>query len=71
MKLLLERRAHTSRLMTVGSPVLATLLMIVVGAILFAARGVDPWQGLYVYFIEPVASLWSIEELVVKATPLV
>ena len=57
--------------MTVVSPLLAVLLMVIVGAILFAARGVDPWRGLYVYFIEPVASLWSIEELVVKATPLV
>ena len=71
MKLLFEQRPQPSRVMTVVSPLLAILLMVIVGAILFTARGVDPWRGLYVYFIEPVASLWSIEELVVKATPLV
>ena len=71
MKLLFEKRPQPSRVMTVVSPVLAILLMVIVGAILFAARGIDPWRGLYVYFIEPVTTLWSIEELVVKATPLV
>ena len=71
MKLQLEQRQHPSRLMTVLSPALAILLMVIVGGVMFAARGIDPLQGLYVYFIEPVTTLWSIEELVVKATPLV
>lgn len=57
--------------MVIGSPLLAILLTVVVGAILFAAHGLSPLEALYVYFIEPVTTLWSIEELIVKATPLV
>ena len=57
--------------MLIGSPVLAVFLTIIVGGILFAIRGLDPLPALYVYFIEPVTSWWSIEELAVKATPLV
>ena len=71
MNLQFERRRHPSRAMMVGSPVLAILLTVIVGGILFAARGLDPLPALYVYFIEPVTTLWSIEEIVVKATPLV
>ena len=71
MKLLFEKRPQPSRVMTVLSPILAIVLMVIVGGILFAARGIEPLRGLYVYFIEPVATLWSIEELIVKATPLV
>ena len=71
MTLQFEQRAHPSRAMVVLSPVLAMLLTVVVGGILFAARGLPPLPALYVYFIEPVTTLWSIEELIVKATPLV
>ena len=35
------------------------------------ARGLDPLHALYVYFVEPVTTLWSIEELIVKTAPLV
>ena len=31
-----------------------------------AARGLDPLEALYVYFVEPVTTMWWIEELVVK-----
>ena len=71
MTLQFEKRQHPSRVMVVGSPVLAILLTVIVGGILFAARGLEPLPALYVYFVEPVTTLWSIEELVVKATPLV
>ena len=71
MKLLFEQRPQPSRVMTVLSPLLAILLMVIVGGILFAARGIEPLRGLYVYFIEPVTTLWSLKELIVKATPLV
>ena len=57
--------------MALLSPVLAVVLTLITGAIIFALRGIDPLHGLYVYFIEPLTPLWSLEQLVVKATPLV
>jgi simple sugar transport system permease protein len=71
MRLVLERRPEHSRLMTVLSPVLAIGLTLIAGAIIFGLRGLDPVHALYVYFIEPLTTLWSLEQLVVKATPLV
>ncbi|HVR67142.1 MAG TPA: ABC transporter permease [Verrucomicrobiae bacterium] len=71
MRLVLEKRAEHSRLMMVLSPLLAILLTVIVGGIIFSLRGLEPLHALYVYFIEPVMSLWSVEQLMVKAAPLV
>jgi simple sugar transport system permease protein len=57
--------------MALLSPVLALLLTLVTGAIIFSLRGLNPVDSLYVYFIEPLTQLWSVEQLIVKATPLV
>nr|WP_319381167.1 ABC transporter permease [Thiomicrorhabdus sp.] len=38
---------------------------------LFSLMGTSPWEGLYVFFIEPVSSLYGLGELAVKATPLI
>ncbi|SER08185.1 nucleoside ABC transporter membrane protein [Faunimonas pinastri] len=56
--------------MSVLSPVIAIVMTLILGAVLFTALGVNPAQALYVYFVEPVTQLWSLEELVVKAAPL-
>jgi general nucleoside transport system permease protein len=53
------------------SPMIALGLTIVIGAVIFAIIGVDPLAALYVYFIKPLTALWSIEDLIVKMTPLV
>ena len=71
MKLFLERRAQSSRPMAYLSPVIAVALTVVVGGIMFAALGLNPWEALYIFFIDPVMSLWSLEELLVKTAPLV
>ena len=71
MSLLLERRDEQSTLMAYLSPGIAIVLTVLAGGIIFAARGLDPLHALFVYFIEPLTTLWSIEELIVKATPLV
>ncbi len=71
MRLELEKRAEQSRLMVVVSPLIAIGLTLIAGAILFAALGHDPVRALTVYFIEPVTAAWSLQELFVKATPLV
>ena len=39
--------------------------------ILFAALGENPAEALYVFFIEPLTASWSLQGLVVKATPLI
>jgi simple sugar transport system permease protein len=69
--LLLERRPERSRAMAYASPLLAIALTLVIGGIIFAIRGLDPIEALYVYFVEPVTTVWSLQELVVKAAPLV
>ncbi len=71
MILILEKRSERSKLMALMSPVLAIAITVVVGGFIFTGLGLNPFKALYVYFVEPVTSLWSIEELIVKATPLV
>ncbi len=70
MRLVLEKRAERSGLMTVLSPIIAIVLTVVTGGIIFALRGLNPLEALYVYFVEPMTSSWSIEQLIIKATPL-
>lgn len=67
----LSRRPQHSALFSVLSPFIALLLTILVGAILFLFMGKNPASALYFYFIEPLAEVWSIHELLVKAAPLI
>jgi simple sugar transport system permease protein len=71
MRLVLEKRATASRPMMVLSPLIAVTLTLLVSAALFLALGKDPLRALYVYFIEPLTQAWSLQELAVKAAPLV
>ena len=71
MQLVLEKRSDRSQFFAVASPFLALLLTLIAGGLIFAARGINPLEGLYVYFVEPLTQVWSVEQLVVKATPLV
>lgn len=71
MRLELEKRAEDSKLMSLLSPVLAILLTLASGAVLFAMLGLNPAEALFVYFIEPLITAWSLQELIVKASPLI
>jgi ABC-type uncharacterized transport system permease subunit len=71
MLLELVPRAERSTLFSVLSPVVALAVTLVFGLILFTALGVDPFRALYIFFIEPLTQLWSVEELIVKAAPLI
>ena len=71
MRIELTRRPAPSLQMTVLSPLVAVALTVVTGSIVFAAFGVNPAEALYVFFIEPLTAAWSLEELVIKATPIV
>ncbi len=71
MQLVLERRPERSTAIAVASPLIAVALTIVTFAILFAIMGKNPLSAIYVYFIEPLTDPFSLQEIAVKATPLV
>jgi simple sugar transport system permease protein len=71
MRLALERRPEHSSVMALVSPLLAISLTVLAGSIIFALNGLPPLHALFVYFVEPVTSLWAIEQLLVKAAPLI
>jgi simple sugar transport system permease protein len=66
----LEARPEQSRLMSIGSPVLALAITVVIGTILFMLLGKDPVRGLYIFFVEPLKSVYALTELAVKSVPL-
>ena len=66
----LEPRAEVSRAWSICSPLLALLLTVAIGVLLFSALGKDPVRGLSMFFWEPVKSAYALGELMVKATPL-
>jgi simple sugar transport system permease protein len=53
------------------SPVLALLLSLLAGIILFVIIGVPPLAALHAFFIEPLSTIYGLAELGVKATPLI
>ncbi|MGL4575837.1 MAG: ABC transporter permease, partial [Burkholderiaceae bacterium] len=67
----LEPRPQPSRLMSVLSPLLALVVTVLIGTVMFALLGKDPVRGLSVFFYEPVKNLYALTELTVKATPLI
>ncbi len=66
----LEPRAAPSKLMAMLSPLLAILLTLIAGALLFAILGQDPLQALRVYFLSPFDDAYMRAEVLVKAIPL-
>src|SRR5229473_4226471 len=71
MQLVLEKRAERSNTIALVSPLIAIGLTIVTMSILFAILGKNPISALGVYFIDPLTDSYSLQELAVKATPLV
>ena len=66
----LEARPQPSNFWSYGSPLLALLVTVVIGVILFAALGKDPIRGLEMFFWQPIRNAYALGELMVKATPL-
>lgn len=66
----LEPRADPSRAWSYGSPLLALVVTVLLGVLMFAALGKDPIAALQMFFWEPVRTAYAWGELVVKATPL-
>ncbi len=66
----LEARPEPSKLWGLASPLLALLVTVIIGIIMFVALGKDPVKGLEMFFWLPIKSGYAIGELLVKATPL-
>ena len=71
MRIELERRPAHSQMFSILSPFIALGLTMVAGVVLFSSLGLNPVTALYSFFIEPLTEIWSLHELVIKATPLV
>ena len=71
MQLVLEKRAERSTTIALVSPLIAIGLTIVTMSILFLALGKNPISALAVYFITPLTDSYSLQEIAVKAAPLV
>ena len=71
----LEKRPQPSRVWTVATPLLAVILTMLAGALLFAALGKDPVAALRTIFWDPLFNeqfaAYSRPQLLVKAGPLI
>ena len=68
--LALVPRGSPSRLWTWASPLLALLLTVACGMLLFSLLGRSPWQAVGMFFVEPLSSKRGVAEVLLKATPL-
>ncbi|HEY9213981.1 MAG TPA: ABC transporter permease [Ancylobacter sp.] len=70
MPLRLERQESVPALGLIAAALLALVFTLIVGAIMFVALGHDPIRAFTIYFIEPLSDPWTLQEMVVKACPL-
>lgn len=66
----LEARAAPAAFMRIATPVLAIVLTVLTGLLIFALLGKDPARGFEVFFINPLKTTYGISEWLLKATPL-
>jgi simple sugar transport system permease protein len=71
MRIELERREAQSPFIEFLAPLLAILMAVLIGGALLAAIGKSPQQAFLVYFVEPFSDAWSLQELAIKASPLI
>jgi simple sugar transport system permease protein len=71
MPLVLEKRTERSAATALISPLLAIALTLLTMSALFLAFGNNPIAALEVYFIAPLTDAYSLQEIAVKASPLV
>jgi general nucleoside transport system permease protein len=67
----LERRPQPSALMVYASPLIAVALTALIALAVFAAAGHEPFGALVTFVTAPVADLYGVGELLIKAAPLV
>ena len=64
-----EARAAPSEAMRYDSPVIAVLLTLIGGLIIFGVLGKNPLEGFKVFFLSPLKDTYGISELFLTATP--
>ncbi len=69
--LTLETRQTPATHMQWASPLLALLITVVLGALLFLLLDKPPIKALSMFFYEPIKSLYGWSEITVKAAPLI
>ena len=67
----LQRRASPSKVMGYLAPVIALVLTLLAGFLLFAMLGVPVIEAFKAYFIDPISDPYGRSELWVKAAPLI
>jgi simple sugar transport system permease protein len=70
MFLKIEPRPEPSKVMKYMSPLIAAVLMLISGLIIFTLLGKNPVEAFHAFFIEPINDLYGIGELFIKASPL-
>ncbi|MGB5446731.1 MAG: ABC transporter permease [Psychromonas sp.] len=66
----LEARPEVSVFWSYMSPLLAVVLTLIAGFLLFSALTDAPLQALSTFFISPISDIYGISELLLKATPI-
>lgn len=67
----LEPRTEASRAMLWATPVIAVILTVIAGMVLFEILGKDSGRAIWYIFIEPLTNPYLQPELLIKGTPLV
>ncbi len=71
MRLILEKTRRSPGLALARLALIAVGLTLVAGFIIFTLMGKDPVAAMRVYFLDPLKDGWALQELTVKATPLI
>lgn len=66
----LEARTAPSRTVRIAVPLIAALLTLAIGFLIFGLVGRDPVQAMHAFFIEPLSTVNGWSELLLKASPL-
>ena len=64
------KRDEASKLIFFLTPILAIILTLIFGALIFYFLGFKPLEALKFFFIVPINNVYGFSELFVKATPL-
>lgn len=63
-------RSQSSNIMNIFAPIIAVILTLITGSIIFSIMGFNAFFALHTFFISPISTTYGISELLVKATPL-
>ncbi len=63
-------RPQSSNIMNIFVPIIAVILTLITGSIIFSLMGFNPLFALHTFFVSPISTTYGISELLVKATPL-